>query len=53
MDVRLSDLKNEQRNKNPGFNKESQCLVLPVTGASKDLTHQEQDFLLKLQKCRP
>ena len=53
MDVRLSDLKNEQRNKKLLVSiRESQCLVLPVTGASKDLTHQEQGFLVKTSKMQ-
>ena len=45
MDVKLSDLKNAQRNKKLLVSiRESQCLVLPVTGASKDLTHQGLHF---------
>ena len=53
MDVKLSDLENEQRNKKLlGLIMETQCLALPVTGSSKDFTHQEHGFLVTTSKMQ-
>ena len=52
MDVKLSDLENEQRNKKLlGLIMETQCLALPVTGSSKDLTHQEHGLFYNFKNA--